>query len=156
MEASYGVVAEPQYWYRDISVVACPAGDDGTWDMKKAVDLTTSTSAGTLQWTVPEGKWTILRFGYRMSQAITKYSSCEYTPSGRMGWEIDPLSARAMDRHFASTGALLIQDAGTLSGRTLKFLHIDSWEIGEPTWTEHLVEEFKRRRGYDPCRTFPH
>ena len=155
LESSYGLVVEPQDWYREISVVACPAGDDGIWDMKKAIDLTASTSAGTLHWTVPDGKWTILRLGYRMSQARTKYSSSAFTSSERLGWEIDPLSARAMDRHFAHTGALLIQDAGPLAGRTLKYLHIDSWEVGEPTWTEHLEEEFKRRRGYDPMPYLP-
>jgi hypothetical protein len=151
----YDFAMEPQDWYRDISVVACPVGDDGIWDMKKAVDLTASTSEGMLEWAVPDGRWTILRLGYRMSQAITKYSSCAYTSSERLGWEIDPLSQRAMDRHFAHTGALLIQDAGPLAGQTLKCLHIDSWEIGQPTWTEHLVEEFRARRGYDPTPYLP-
>lgn len=146
---------EPQDWYRDISVVACPVGDDGVWDMKMAIDLTASTSEGKLEWTVPDGKWTVLRLGYRMSQAITKYSSCAYTSSERLGWEIDPLSARAMDRHLAHTGAILIQDAGSLAGQTLKYLHIDSWEIGQPTWTENLVEEFRARRGYDPTPYLP-
>ena len=151
----YDFAMEPQDWYRDISVVACPAEDEGQWDMKKAVDLTASMSDGTLEWTVPDGKWTILRLGYRMSQARTKYSSCAYTSSERLGWEIDPLSAQAMDRHFAHTGAILIQDAGPLAGRTLKYLHIDSWEIGEPTWTENFEQEFRTRRGYDPAPYLP-
>jgi hypothetical protein len=151
----YDFAMEPQDWYRDISVTACSVGDDGLWDMKKAVDLTAAMSEGTLEWTIPDGKWTILRLGYRMSQAITKYSSSAYTSSERLGWEIDPLSARAMDRHFAHTGALLIQDAGPLAGQTLKYLHIDSWEIGQPTWTDNLVEEFRVRRGYDPAPYLP-
>jgi alpha-L-rhamnosidase len=152
---SVGIVTEPQDWYRDISVVACRLGDDGIWDMKKAIDLTALTSAGALEWTVPGGKWTVLRLGYRMSQARTKFSSSEYTSSERLGWEIDPLSARAMDRHLANTGALLIRDAGPLTGQALKYFHIDSWEIGQPTWTENLVEEFKFRRGYDPTPYLP-
>ena len=151
----YDFAMEPQDWYRDISVIACSVGDDGLWDMKKAMDLTASMSEGTLEWTVPDGKWTVLRLGYRMSQARTKYSSSAYTSSERLGWEIDPLSERAMDRHLAHTGALLIQDAGSSAGHTLKYLHIDSWEVGQPTWTENLVEEFKDRRGYDPMPYLP-
>lgn len=155
VQNDYAFVDEPQDWYRDISVVACPLGDDGIWDTKKAVDLTASTSDGTLEWAVPDGKWTILRLGYRMTQARTKMSSSEYTSSERLGWEIDPLSARAMDRHFAHTAAILIQDAGSLVGPTLKYLHIDSWEIDQPTWTENFVEEFRTRRGYDPNPYLP-
>jgi len=151
----YDFALEPQDWYRDISVVACAMGDDGLWDMKKAIDLTASMSEGTLEWTVPNGKWTILRLGYRMSQARTKYSSSAYTTSERLGWEIDPLSGRAMDRHLAHTAALLIEDAGSFAGGTLKYLHIDSWEAGEPSWTETLVADFKARRGYDPMPYLP-
>ncbi|MGD0912605.1 MAG: glycosyl hydrolase, partial [Terracidiphilus sp.] len=155
LEEFYGATGELQGWYRDISVVACPVGDDGIWDEKKAVNLSGSTLEGTLEWSVPDGKWTILRLGYRMTQARTKYSSSEYTSSERLGWEIDPLSALAMDRHFAHTAAKMIEDAGPLAGRTLKYTHIDSWEIGQPTWTAAFVKEFQSRREYDPTPYLP-
>ena len=55
--------------------------------------------------------------------------------SGPAGLEIDTMSGEAMDAHFAETGAKLIADAGPLAGKTLQYFHIDSWELGQPTWT---------------------
>ena len=51
--------------------------------------------------------------------------------------------------HFAETGAKLISAAGPLAGKALQYLHIDSWEIGQPNWTPKMREEFQKRRGYD-------
>ena len=65
------------------------------------------------------------------------------------------MSAAAMDAHFAETGAKLIADAGPLAGKTLQYFHIDSWELGQPTWTPKLREEFRKRRGYDPLLYLP-
>ena len=149
-EANYGLLKEPQDWYRDLQVIGGRTGEDGVWSSKQAVDLTSATAEGRLKWRVPEGKWTILRLGYRMTQARIKLSSDD-----RGGWEIDPLSAQALDRHFAKTAAKLIEDAGPLAGRTLKYTHIDSWEVGQPTWTAAFVEEFRSRRGYDPMPYLP-
>ena len=57
--------------------------------------------------------------------------------------------------HFAETGAKLIADAGPLVGKSLQYFHIDSWELGQPTWTPKMREEFQRRRGYDPLPWLP-
>ena len=65
------------------------------------------------------------------------------------------MSAAAMDAHFAETGAKLIADAGPLAGKTLQYFHIDSWELGQPTWTPAMREEFLKRRGYDPLLYLP-
>jgi hypothetical protein len=55
-----------------------------------------------------------------------------------------------LDRQFAATAAKLIDDAGPLTGKTLTYMHIDSWELQQPQWSEHFVAEFRARRGYDP------
>lgn len=60
-----------------------------------------------------------------------------------------------MDAHFAETGAKLIADARPLAGKSLQYFHIDSWELGQPTWTPRMREEFQRRRGYDPLPWLP-
>jgi hypothetical protein len=75
--------------------------------------------------------------------------------SGPGGLEIDVMSAEAMDAHFAETGAKLIADAGPLAGKSLQYFHIDSWELGIPTWTPKMREEFQKRRGYDPLPWLP-
>ena len=70
-------------------------------------------------------------------------------------WEIDPMSSEAMDLHFSETAKKLIEDAGPLTGKTFKYTHIDSWEIGVPTWTNNFIPEFRERRGYDPIKYLP-
>lgn len=142
---------DKQEWYRDIAILACRAGADGLWNTHEAVDVTDRFLEGTLKWEVPEGAWTILRFGYTLAAIRVSEPSAAMDPS----WEIDPLSSAAMDHHFAATGTKLIEDAGPLAGRTLKYTHIDSWEIGVPTWTASFVEDFRARRGYDPIPYLP-
>lgn len=136
---------DAQNWYRDIAVLACRVGADGIWNTHEAVDLTGRIREGKLHWQAPEGAWAILRFGYTLAAKRVSAPSAPDAPS----WEIDPLSAVAMDHHFAATGVKLVDDAGELAGRTLKYTHIDSWEIGNPSWTASFPEEFRARRGYD-------
>ena len=51
--------------------------------------------------------------------------------------------------------------AGPYVGKTLKYLHVDSYETGadvlgqQPTWSAKFLEEFRKRRGYDPLRYLP-
>jgi len=94
--------------------------------------------------------WCILRIGSKL-----KGHKTVAVGSGPIGLEIDPMSAEAMDLHFAETGAKMIADAGALAGKTFQYVHIDSWEIGQPTWTPKMREEFRKRRGYDPLLWLP-
>jgi len=145
--------------YRDIAVLACRESGNGVWRMEDIQDLTGRTTDGRLRWEAPPGRWSVLRFGYvirpRANPGPDPYGAYHQTSDSGSpipAWEIDPMSAGAMDRHFAHTGAKLIEDAGPLVGRTLKYFQLDSWEIGVPTWTVKLIEEFRSRRGYDPTR----
>ena len=121
------------------------------WESQSVVEVTPFMDHhGKLEWQVPDGKWKILRIGYTLHGNITKCVG-----SGPAGLEIDTMSAEAMDAHFAETGTKLIADAGPLAGKTLQYFHIDSWELGQPTWTPKMREEFQRRRGYDPLPRLP-
>jgi hypothetical protein len=65
-----------------------------------------------------------------------------------------------MDMHFAETGGKMIADAGPLAGKTLKYVHDDSYEVAgpngqQPTWTPDFRAEFRKRRGYDPLSYLP-
>ena len=126
-------------------------GSRGFWDRSRAIDLTSYVDReGRLTWHAPPGTWSVLRIGYTLLGSQT-----QCVGSGPGGLEIDTMSAAAMDAHFAETGVKLIADAGTLAGKTLQYFHIDSWELGQPTWTPSMREEFQRRRGYDPLRYLP-
>ena len=137
-------------FYRDVANLAQPvqtvtAGSRPAWQRSKAVDVSEFVdSQGQLKWDVPAGRWKTLRIGCTLTGRPTSIPG-----SGPGGLEINPMSAEAMDRHFAEMGAKLIADAGPLAGKTLQYLHIDSWEIGQPTWTLQMCKDFRRLRDYD-------
>lgn len=142
-------------WYRDIVVLACRE-KDGVWNVDEATDVTRFMQGDRLQWKCPAGKWTILRIGY-VVQPLTDlgYRRVQLSSWPVPSWEIDPMSREAMDLHFEHTAKKLIEDAGPLTGKTFRYTHIDSWEIGAPTWTNDFVAEFRKRRGYDPIKYLP-
>ncbi len=105
---------------------------------------------GTLRWTVPAGRWTILRLGHTPTGAMNQPAPL----SGR-GLEVDKLSATALDAYWDGFMARIIADVGPLAGATLVATHIDSWETGSQNWTPRLREEFTALRGYDPLLYLP-
>jgi len=117
-----------------------------------AVDLTSNVDAsGRLVWDAPKGAWKIIRMGYTLvGRGVVHCTS----PNGG-GLEIDPLSRAAMDMHFEATIGACAKEMGDAFGKTLKYTHIDSWELGEPNWTPGFRSVFKQRRGYDPLPYLP-
>jgi hypothetical protein len=151
---------DPTDWYRDVAVLACAPESSGVWKLGNIHDLTAQTNSGRLRWNVPLGKWTVLRMGFIVPQYDEENGDNSIRTKTRSAqspraWEIDPMSAEAMDRHFAQTAAKLLEDAGSLAGTTFKNVHIDSWEIGLPNWTPKFIEEFEARRKYSPLRYLP-
>ncbi|MCP4312853.1 MAG: hypothetical protein GY790_16445 [Bacteroidetes bacterium] len=143
-------------YYRDIAVLACPlpdgfSGKTEVWQRDQIVDLTQFMDAeGRLIWDAPDGNWSILRIGFQATgMRVSKNTGAA------VGLEIDPMSAGAMDLHFANTGAKMIEDAGPLAGKTFQYLHIDSWEINQPDWTARMPAEFLKRHGYDLTKWLP-
>ena len=115
------------------------------------VDLSAALNAqGRLNWTVPDGRWTVLRFGHTSTGKENHPA-----PEAGRGLECDKLSKRAAEAHFNGLMAKLIADVGPLAGKTLASTHIDSWEVGSQNWTPGFRSEFQRRRGYDPLPWLP-
>jgi len=98
---------------------------------------------GELTWDVPAGRWTILRFGYTPSPARVSTSS-----AGWQGRVIDYMDGDILRQYWDAVVAPLLEDVGPPAGRSLKYLHTDSWECGGANWTESLPQQFERRRGY--------
>lgn len=118
---------------------------------RDVIELTKKMDAqGRLHWRVPAGQWEILRFGYTASGA--KVSTCS---PGWNGLAIDYLDPDAFRFYWREVVEPLLADAGPLAGRSLKYLHTDSWELGGANWSAHFREEFRRRRGYDPAPFLP-
>jgi len=129
-----------------------PATLTAQYKSTDGVDLTSSVDAsGKLVWDAPEGTWKIMRMGYTLvGRGVVHCTS----PSGG-GLEIDPLSKEAMDMHFDATAGACLDDMKNFMGKTLKYTHIDSWELGVPKWTDDFQSEFKHRRRYDPLPYLP-
>ena len=116
------------------------------------LDLTHGMSAdGTLNWTPPPGRWAILRMGYSLTGARNSPASSEAT-----GLEVDKLNRAFvkayLDDYLGPYKAML----GPLMGkRGLQYVITDSFEAGAQNWTDDMINEFTRRRGYDPHPWLP-
>jgi (4-O-methyl)-D-glucuronate---lignin esterase len=126
----------------------------GEEDAKAAevLNLTAKLSKdGVLRWNAPEGTWQVLRLGC----TIGDHSHVSTCSDGWQGYALDVLDAGAFNRYWDAIVEPLIADAGPLAGRTLKYLHTDSWEVEPLNWTPNLRAEFRKRRGYDPLPFYP-
>jgi hypothetical protein len=57
--------------------------------------------------------------------------------------------------HFNSFSKKLVDAAGPYAGNTFKFLLVDSWECGYQNWTQNMMPEFEKRRGYSLMKFIP-
>jgi len=99
---------------------------------------------GTLDWTVPDGKWVVFRLGCTLTGRKTSWSS----PTGE-GLEGDPMEPAAMESQFQHIAGVLVKDAGPAAGPIFRAVEIDSWEILLPNWTVNYLDAFRQYRGYD-------
>jgi (4-O-methyl)-D-glucuronate---lignin esterase len=115
------------------------------------VDVSEHVDAqGRLTWDVPPGSWKILRFGYTLSGSRVSTSS-----AGWQGYAIDYLDRAAFDTYWQDVVQPLLDEARPYVGRTLRYLHTDSWELGPINWTPSLPTDFAERRGYDMTQYLP-
>ena len=113
--------------------------------IRDILDLTDKMSDdGTLDWDVPEGNWTVLRFGYTPTNAHVSTYSADW--HGRV---IDYLSESAFKRYWNEVVDPLLDDAEPYIGTVLQQLETDSWECGGMNWTDDFREQFVKYRGYD-------
>jgi hypothetical protein len=108
---------------------------------------------GTLDWEVPQGNWIVMRFGRRNNGAVTRPA-----PFPGLGFEEDKMDTAALDAHFNNYTGRIFKKTGKpakASDGGLKFLHMDSWEMGAQNWTKNFRSEFIKRRGYDPLPFYP-
>ncbi|MEJ2104686.1 MAG: glycosyl hydrolase, partial [Ignavibacteriaceae bacterium] len=118
---------------------------------KDLINLTSKLDKnGNLTWKVPEGKWDILRIGYSLTGAKNRPA----VPSGS-GYEVDKLSKEYTDKYIKNYLGPIKEKLGSLYGKSLRYVMMDSWEAGMQNWTDNMIDEFKKRRGYDPTPYLP-
>ena len=79
---------------------------------------------GTLEWTIPEGEWILLRAGRRITAQTTRPA-----PRPGLGWETDKFNPTAAEHHFDAYFGALLDRIGSRRHKTtgLTTLHYDSW-----------------------------
>lgn len=131
----------------DLYAFPTPKVDPGQAVAKDGVvDLTGKMRPdGTLDWTPPPGRWTILRMGYSLT-GITNHPA---SPEGT-GLEVDKLSREDVKEYMTTYLDNYKSAVGDLMGKKgLQYVISDSWEAGTQNWTDDMLAEFSKRRGYD-------
>jgi hypothetical protein len=116
------------------------------------VDLTSKMRPdGTLDWTPPAGTWIVLRLGYSLLGITNHPASPEAT-----GLEVDKLNRTYVKAYLDNYLDQYKDTVGPLMGkRGLQYVITDSWEAGAENWTDDMIAEFTKRRGYDPHPWLP-
>ena len=107
-------------------------------------------TAGVLRWTVPQGKWTVIRIGH----TSTGQRNCAAPDTG-LGLECDKFSKEAIRLHFNQMMDRLYPLIKPYIGKIQIGLEIDSWEVGMQNWTSGFEDEFFERAGYDLIKYLP-
>ncbi len=114
-------------------------------DPASVIDLTAMlTPEGQLNWKVPEGNWTVMRFGYSLTGSKNRPAV-----AAGSGYETDKLSREHTEAYIREYTEPIAAALGPLYGKTLRSVMLDSWEAGMQNWTDNMLAEFKNRRGYD-------
>lgn len=122
-----------------------PSGDFHA-RLSDVIDITEYVNEeGFIEWNVPDGKYLIMRFGY----TGTGIKVSTHSPGGG-GLAIDYMSKEAMDLQYEKVAGILLKDIASHNcGKSFKYLHDDSWELGASNWTNDFDSAFKQLNGYE-------
>ncbi|MBN2132927.1 MAG: hypothetical protein JW741_25735, partial [Sedimentisphaerales bacterium] len=138
------------------------SGPDGSWDSGGApplviedpaavVDVTKRVDeTGRLDWDVPAGDWTLMRFVCANTGLALRLPSPN---SG--GLAIDHFNAEATRHHFQYLLDALHRELGDFKDTALKQMYVCSYELSGSTWTPEFLAQFEMRRGYNMARYLP-
>jgi hypothetical protein len=137
--------------YEYKTVPTPPVPEDSSIPPAGVIDLTSNMDThGSLQWDVPPGKWTILRMGYALSGSRNRAGS-----AAGAGLEVDKLNSKHVTAYFHGYIDPIEKALGPLLGKSLRYLMMDSWEAGMQNWTDDMIAQFRKLRGYDPIPYLP-
>jgi len=120
-------------------------------DTSELINLTEKMNAeGLLQATLPDGMWTIMRFGYTSTEAYNHPASAE----GR-GLECDKFSREAFKIHYDAFVKKVIDNTKKVAPNALQYVEIDSYEMGGQNWTKGYSQLFEQEKGYNILKFLP-
>jgi hypothetical protein len=117
------------------------------------IDLTGKMQPdGTLDWTPTAGTWMVLRIGSSLTGKENGPAPAEAT-----GLEVDKLNRDYVTHYMDGYLKMYADTVGPemLGAKGISWLLTDSIEVGPQNWTDHILEEFQKRRGYDPRPWLP-
>ena len=104
-----------------------------------AIDLTDKVINGRLEWQVPKGEWELIAvFCGKTLQKVKRAAP------GAEGYVINHFNARAVARYLHKFEKAFQE---THTAYPHNFFN-DSYEVYQADWTEDLLEQFAKRRGY--------
>ena len=142
---------EAPVFYKDVAVVAVPlTGDRTIGSVGQVVDLTTEFRDGKLEWEVPAGKWTILRF------VCSNNGQRLIVPSPKSdGLFIDFFDPEATKRHLQHfLDRIGVTKDNPEAGPD--YYEFDSMELSEGIpWTDSFDDIFSEKSGYSLVKYLP-
>jgi hypothetical protein len=99
---------------------------------------------GRLKTRLPEGKWTVFRFGYT-STGATNWPATKWG----LGLECDKFSKEAVKLHYDSFVRKVVANARDSAPNAMRHVEIDSFEVGGQNWTGGFPAMFRKAHGYD-------
>ena len=106
----------------------------------------------TLIWDVPEGQWEL----FSCFSAPDPDGRAVMSSSGSgAGLHHDHLSEEGTDLQLAHVAEPMLARLGSFDDTAFDGFNVDSWELGNPTWTPGFRQTFIDRRGYDPVPFLP-
>lgn len=111
-------------------------------DPKQMIDLSGQVDQnGYLKAELPEGNWTVMRFGYTSTGAVNIPASA----AGR-GLEADKLRREPLKIHYDAYVRKVVKASPPGS---VGYVEIDSYEVGGQNWTQGFQDTFRAEYGYD-------
>jgi alpha-L-rhamnosidase/Glycosyl hydrolases family 2, sugar binding domain len=117
------------------------------------IDLTAKMKGdGTLDWTPPAGNWMVLRIG----SSLTGHENGP-APAEATGLEVDKLNRDDVKNYVEGYLKMYAETVGAdkIGADGISYMLSDSIEVGPQNWTDHILDEFQKRRGYDPRPWLP-
>jgi len=117
----------------------------------EVIDISDKMDAnGLLIWDVPEGEWTVMRFGMTPTGTTNSPSA----PQGK-GYEIDKASSKIARLHYENYVGELLKRVPVENRDALKYVIADSYEQGSQNWTDGFEQTFEEKFGYNPKKYLP-
>jgi hypothetical protein len=128
-----------------------PAPGEQPISRASVVDLTSKMRKdGSLDWDVPAGRWVIQRIGYSLTGEKNHPATREAT-----GYEVDKLNRQHVENYVRTYADMISSAIGPSFGKSFRYFLMDSWEASNENWTDDMVQQFRRLRGYDPTPFLP-